>query len=86
MKLLLILPNLVLIAISGFNLSNELSNVQIAKNLSVIVLHLSVLIMCVVFVALIVKSMFKVVETEDHSYAQNTSEYEEINLRHTIRL
>ncbi len=86
MKLLLIVPNLVLIAISGINLSNELSDVQVDKNFSVIVLHLSVLVMCVVFVALLVKSMFKIVVAEDHNYAETTNEYEEISLRNTIRL
>lgn len=83
MKLLMILPNLVLIAISGINLSNELSADQVSKNLAIIVLHTSVLVMCMVFVALIIKSMFKIVEAEDHSYAENTNEYEELNLRHT---
>jgi len=83
MKLLMILPNLVLIAVSGINLSNELSSDQVSKNLAVMVLHLSVLIMCLVFVALIVKSMFKIVVTEDHSYAENTNEYEELNLSHS---
>jgi hypothetical protein len=86
MKLLIILPNLLLIAISGINLFNELSVAQMNKNLSVIVLHASVLIMCVVFVALIVKSMFKVVEVEDTGYVENTPEYEELGLRHTIQL
>ena len=85
MKLLLILPNLVLIAVSGINLANELSAAQLNKNLAVIVLHVCVLIMCLVFVALIVKSMFKIVAVEDTSYVEN-NEYEEINLRHTIQL
>jgi hypothetical protein len=86
MKLLIILPNLVLIAISGINLSNELSNTQQATNLAVMVLHFSVLIMCITFVALIIRSMFKVVATEDNSYAENTAEYEELDMRHTIQL
>lgn len=86
MKLLIILPNLLLIAISGINLFNELSVAQMNKNLSVIVLHASVLIMCVVFVALVVKSMFKVVEVEDASYVESTPDYEELGLRHTIQL
>jgi hypothetical protein len=85
MKLLLILPNLLLIAISGINLANELSAAQLNKNLAVIVLHGCVLIMCLAFIALIVKSMFRIVETEDTSYVEN-NEYEEINLRHTVQL
>jgi len=86
MKLLIILPNLLLIAISGINLFNELSVVQMNKNLSVIVLHASVLIVCVVFIALVVKSMFKVIEVEDTSYAESTPEYDEVSLRHTVHL
>jgi hypothetical protein len=85
MKLLLILPNLLLIAVSGINLANELSATQLNKNLAVIALHGCVLIMCLVFVALIVKSMFRIVEIEHTSYAEDNG-YEEINLRHTIRL
>ena len=86
MKLLLILPNLFLIAVSGINLYNELSVAQINKNLSVIVLHFSVLVMCLLFVGLIIKSMFKVVEVEDNSYSEDATEYEEIGLRHTIQM
>lgn len=86
MKLLIILPNLVLIAISGINLSNELSNTSQAANLAIIVLHFSVLILCITFVALIVRSMFKVVIKEDSDYLENTAEYEELNMRHTIQL
>lgn len=85
MKLLMILPNLVLIAVSGINLSNEFSNTQ-SNNFAIMVLHLSVLIICVTFVALIVKSMFKIVVTEDTGYAENSAEYEELGMRHTIQL
>jgi len=60
MKLLMLLPNLVLIAVSGVNLSNELSGSTLNNNLAIIVLHLSVLVLCLVFVALIVKSMFSI--------------------------
>ena len=69
MKLLMLLPNLVLIAVSGFNISNEYTT-QGANNFAVMVLHASVLIMCLVFVSLIVRSMFTIVEVED------TREYE----------
>lgn len=86
MKLFLILPNLLLIAVSGINLFNELSVGQVNKNLSVMVLHFSVLVMCLVFVGLIIKSMFKVVEVEDTGYTQTSPEYKEIGLRHTIQM
>lgn len=85
MKLLLILPNLVLIAVAGINLSNELSSWQINRNLSVVALHLSVLIMCLVFVSLIIKSMFKVVSKEE-TYTQSASEYKSISLEHTVQV
>jgi hypothetical protein len=65
MKLLMLLPNFILIAISGFNISNEVSS-EGANNLAVIVLHTSVLLMCTVFVTLIIKSMFQVVEIEEN--------------------
>ena len=79
MKLLMLLPNFVLIAISGLNISNELETTGV-KNLAVIVLHASVFIMCLVFVALIVKSMFAVVETEvyENEY-QTASEQNELS-------
>lgn len=70
MKLLLILPNLVLIAVSGINLYNELNTGRL-NNLAITVLHFSVLIMCLVFVGLIIRSMFKVVDTtEEELYYQ----------------
>ncbi len=64
MKLLMLLPNFILIAISGFNISNEVYNEGL-NNLAVLVLHASVLLLCTVFVALIIKSMFQVVEIEE---------------------
>ena len=71
MKLLLILPNLVLIAVSGINLYNELYTGRLNNNLAITVLHFSVLIMCLVFVGLIIRSMFKVVDTtEEELYYQ----------------
>jgi Na+/serine symporter len=77
MKLLMLLPNLVLIAISGLNISNELETSGV-KNLAVMVLHASVLIMCLVFVALIVKSMFAVVEVEVTEDSYQASEQGEL--------
>lgn len=83
MKLLMLLPNLVLIAVSGVNLSNEFAKNTMVNNLAVIVLHLSVLIMCIVFVALIVKSMFKVKYTEmpEQHVIETTDSYEDYKLR-----
>ncbi|PZR22487.1 MAG: hypothetical protein DI539_05315 [Flavobacterium psychrophilum] len=81
MKLLLILPNLVLIAVSGVNLFNEITTGQPDKNLAVTVLHFSVLIMCLVFVSLIVKSMFRVVDAQDKAEASYYKQLE-ARLRH----
>ena len=83
MKLLMLLPNLVLIAVSGVNLANEFAKNTMVNNLAVIVLHLSVLIMCIVFVALIVKSMFKVKYTEmpEQDVIETTDSYEEYKFR-----
>lgn len=84
MKLLMLLPNVVLIAISGINLSNEFSGQELNNSLAIIVLHLSVLILCLTFTALIVKSMFKIkyVEMPDLQTEDSTS-YSESAFQHT---
>ena len=84
MKLLMLVPNLVLIAVSGVNLSNELSGETLTNSLAIIVLHLSVLVMCLVFSGLIVKSMFKIryVEMPETQSGEHTS-YDELDLQHT---
>lgn len=84
MKLLMLVPNLVLIAVSGVNLSNELSGETLTNSLAIIVLHLSVLVMCLVFSGLIVKSMFKIryVEMPETQSDEHTS-YDELDLQHT---
>jgi len=84
MKLLMLVPNLVLIAVSGVNLSNELSGETLTNSLAIIVLHLSVLVMCLVFSGLIVKSMFKIryVEMPETQSEERTS-YDELDLQHT---
>ena len=84
MKLLMLLPNVVLIAISGINLSNEFSGQSLNSNLAIIVLHLSVLAMCLVFSAIIIKSMFKITYTEViEIQAEGHTAYNELDLQHT---
>lgn len=82
MKLLMLLPNLVLIAISGVNLSNEFAGQELNNSLAIIVLHLSVMIMCLVFSAIIVKSMFTIKYTEVEETNNNTV-YNELDLQHS---
>ena len=82
MKLLMLLPNIVLMAISGINLYNEfqLSN----ANLAVAVLHFAVMVMCLTFVTLIVKSMFRVKYTEvEDRQLQHIKEPKVIRLQQT---
>lgn len=84
MKLLMLLPNVVLIAISGINLSNEFSGQSLNSNLAIIVLHLSVLAMCLVFSAIIIKSIFKIRYTEvTETQLEGQSSYNELELQHT---
>jgi len=62
MKLLILLPNVVLMAISGINLYNEF---QIPNaSLAVAILHIAVFVLCLTFVSLILKSMFTIKYTE----------------------
>lgn len=82
MKLLMLLPNLVLMAISGINLYNEFQLPN--ANLAVALLHVAVLVMCLTFVSLIVKSMFKVKYTEvEERQLQHINEPKVIRLQQT---
>ncbi|WP_146185906.1 hypothetical protein [Flavobacterium album] len=76
MRLLLLLPNFALLAISGYNLSAG------NNNLAVTLLHLMVMALCITFVALIVKSMFaiKYVEVPE---TENNEAYEALDLQHS---
>jgi hypothetical protein len=82
MKLLMLLPNIVLMAISGINLYNEFQLPN--ANLAVAVLHFAVMVMCLTFVTLIVKSMFRVecTEVEDRQL-QHIKEPKVIRLQQT---
>ena len=76
MRLLLLLPNFVLIAISGYNLFGRGVWINESNQLVFTLLHLLVMALCMVFITLIVKSVFKVTyievpeisEQEDESY------------------
>ncbi len=76
MRLLLLLPNFALLAISGYNLSVG-SNV-----LAVLLLHLIVMALCITFITLIVKSMFAIKYIEmPEEQAERT--YEGLDLQHS---
>jgi hypothetical protein len=82
MKLLMLLPNIVLMAISGINLYNEFQLPN--ANLAVAVLHFAVMVMCLTFVTLIVKSMFRVEYTEvEDRQLQHIKEPKVIRLQQT---
>ena len=80
MKLLLLLPVLALMAISGYNLYNEMNVDAVPGNLAVIVLHTAVTAMCLFFAGLILRSMFaiKYVEKEEMPVLKHRQGYEEL--------
>jgi hypothetical protein len=57
MRLLLLIPNVIFIIISGYNLWSDFST-QNPDYLSYKVLHATVLACCVVFTSLIIKSIY----------------------------
>lgn len=82
MKLLMLFPNFVLMAISGINLYNEFR--LPTANLAIAVLHVAVLVICLTFVSLIVKSMFTIRYTEvAEDETQEIREPKVIQLQHT---
>jgi len=68
MRLLLLIPAFILLAISGYNLAGGYSTPQIdeAANRSITpeMLHMSIILLCVVFISFVVKSFFAVKYTE----------------------
>ena len=82
MKLILLIPNIILMVIAGYNLANDL-NVASPNYLLIKMVHLSVLIITVVFMALIIKSMFtvKYIDIPEEEITEDT-EYNEYELQH----
>jgi len=80
MKLLLLLPVLALMAISGYNLYNELNADAVPGNLAVIVLHTAVTAMCLFFAGLLIRSMFtiKYVEKAEKPVRERRQGYQEL--------
>jgi len=60
MKLILLLPNIALFAISFYNLNDTTAQ----PNVAVTLLHLLVMLICLTFTGLIVRSMFSIKEVE----------------------
>ena len=83
MKLLLLLPVLALMAISGYNLYNELTADAVTGSLAIIVLHGAVTAMCLFFAGLIIRSMFtiKYVERTERQVLNRTQNYQELTLQ-----
>lgn len=67
MRLLLLIPNLILMAIAGYNLYNTARPGYIQSNFTLILLHGLVLLLCFIFIGMIIRSMFvfRYVEAED---------------------
>ncbi|MCW4467463.1 hypothetical protein OGH69_00650 [Flavobacterium sp. MFBS3-15] len=76
MRLLLLLPILALMSVSGFNLSAG------NNSFAVVVLHLLVMAMCIIFIAMIVKSMFTVKYVEMPE-KETRKAYEGMDLQHS---
>ena len=85
MRMLLLLPNFVLLAISGYNLYNNVTTGNFVGSLAVNLLKLLVMALCFVFTAIIVKSMFtvKYIANPDATIAEDDI-YKNIVLRHSL--
>lgn len=84
MRLLLLLPNLILLAISGHNLSVDFFNPEVKAGIVVTLMHLFVMALCLLFIGLIIKSFFsiKYIEVLENSSEQEQS-YGEFDLQHS---
>ncbi|WP_128389299.1 hypothetical protein [Flavobacterium cerinum] len=84
MRLLLLLPNLLLLAISGHNLSVDFFNPETKAGIVVTLMHLFVMALCLLFIGLIIKSLFsiKYIEEPENSSEQE-KKYGEFNLQHS---
>jgi formate hydrogenlyase subunit 3/multisubunit Na+/H+ antiporter MnhD subunit len=84
MKLLLLIPNFVLMAIAGFNLANEFSKTGEPNYILFKLLHFSVLIISLACTVTIVRSLFTIRYVEvPQERSEAIEEYNEIELQHT---
>lgn len=85
MKLLLLLPNIAVLAIAVYNVING-SGPQNTFNFPVLIIHFIVMAMCITFIALIIKSLFKVTYVQHEESAlftadDNSISFGEVRLR-----
>ena len=82
MKLMLLVPNFILMAIAGYNLFNEFTKTGEPNYLLFKILHCIVLALSIYFAVAIVRSMFTIryVEVPEK---QPEAEYNELELQHS---
>lgn len=85
MKLLLLLPNITVLAISVYNVMHG-SGTQNQLIFPVLIIHFIVMAMCITIIALILKSMFKVQPVQQQQpvlipVEYNEQPYKEVKLR-----
>ncbi len=84
MKLLLLIPNFVLMAIAGYNLANEFEKNAEPNYLLFKLLHAAVLLITIVFAYIIVKSMFTIRYMEVQQQLQpEDMEYNKMEIQHS---
>lgn len=82
MKIVLLIPTVVLMAISGYNLSIEFAKTGEPNYLIFKALHLTVLLISIICAGAIIRSMFKIkyVEIPERKEEEN---YNELELQHS---
>ena len=84
MKLLLLIPNFVLMGIAGYNLANEFSKTGEPNYILFKLLHFSVLLISLVCTVMIVRSLFTIRYVEvPQTQTSTIEEYNEMELQHT---
>ncbi|MFL9843871.1 hypothetical protein [Flavobacterium rhizosphaerae] len=82
MKLLLLLPNLVLLSVSGYNLYTGLTTSQGPNYIVYNLLHIAVSIICLTFIGMIIRSLFSIKYIETEQTFVEEAYYNETNLQH----
>ncbi|WP_417350293.1 hypothetical protein [Flavobacterium alkalisoli] len=82
MKLVLLIPTVVLMAISGYNLSVEFTKTGEANYLIFKAVHLTVLLISILCTAAIIRSMFKIKYVEIPE-TNNNKNYNELEIQHS---
>ena len=82
MKLVLLIPTFILMAISGYNLSVEFAKAPEPNYLLFKAIHLTVLLMSIVCAGAIIKSMFAIRYVEVKRQKRIKQSYNDIELQH----